>query len=64
MNDLKNRQFVDGAAIIFKYIEYDLNRRRKKKGGGMKMLQAFEQGTLFQALKKNNFSETEEWCRN
>lgn len=65
MNDLKNRQFLNGATIISKYINHDLNKRRKKKGAGcLKMSIAFEQGTLFQALSKKNFNETEEWCRN
>uniref|UniRef100_A0A0C9RSD1 LEF-8_2 protein n=1 Tax=Fopius arisanus TaxID=64838 RepID=A0A0C9RSD1_9HYME len=65
MNDLKNRQFLNGASVITRYIQYDLNKRRKKKGAGcLKMSAAFENGTLFQALGKKNFNETEAWCRN
>lgn len=65
MNDLKNRQFLNGATIISKYIAHDLNKRRKKKGVGcVKMSVAFEQGTLFQALSKRSFNDTDEWCRN
>lgn len=64
MNDLKNRQFLNGAAIIAKYINYDLSRRRRKKGAGcLKMSIAFELGTLFQALSKKNF-DAEVWCKN
>lgn len=64
MNDLKNRQFLNGAAIIAKYINYDLSRRRRKKGAGcLKMSVAFELGTLFQALSKKNF-DSEVWCKN
>lgn len=64
MNDLKNRQFLNGAAIIAKYINYDLSRRRRKKGAGcLKMSIAFELGTLFQALSKKNF-DSEVWCKN
>lgn len=65
MNDLKNRQFLNGATIISKYIAHDLNKRRKKKGVGcLKMSVAFEQGTLFQALSKRSFNESDEWSRN
>lgn len=65
MNDLKNRQFLNGATIISKYIAHDLNKRRKKKGVGcLKMSVAFEQGTLFQALSKRSFNDSDEWCRN
>lgn len=65
MNDLKNRQFLNGPTIIDKYINHDLNRRKKKKTAGcQKMSTAFEMGALFQALSKKNTYETEEWCKN
>lgn len=65
MNDLKNRQFLNGATIINKYIEYDLAKRKKKKGVGcMKMSTAFEQGALYIVLsKKNSTCESEEWSK-
>lgn len=65
MNDLKNRQFLNGPTIINKYIDYDLNRRKKKKAAGcQKMATAFETGSLYQALSKKNSYETEDWCKN
>ncbi|XP_039299741.1 uncharacterized protein LOC120355438 [Nilaparvata lugens] len=65
MNDLKNRQLLNGATIINKYIDYDLAKRKKKMGVGcQKMSTAFEQGSLYIALsKKNNTCESEEWSK-
>lgn len=65
MNDLKNRQFLSGVTIINKYIDYDLAKRKRKKGVGcMKMSTAFESGSLYTVLSKKNTYETEEWCKN
>lgn len=65
MNDLKNRQFLNGVTIMRKYIDYDLAKRKRKKGAGcMKMSTAFESGSLYTVLSKKNTFETEEWCRN
>lgn len=65
MNDLKNRQILNGPVVIRRYVTYDLNRRKKSKiAGCQKMSTVFETGALFQALSKKNTFETEEWCRN
>ncbi|KAI5630606.1 lef-8 [Venturia canescens] len=65
MNDLKNRQFINGVSIMRKYIDYELAKRDKKKGVGcMKMAHAFETGALYIVLSKKNTYETEEWCKN
>lgn len=64
MNDLKNRQFLIGVTIINKYIDYDLAKRKRKKGAGcVKMATAFESGSLYTVLSKKNTYETEEWCK-
>lgn len=64
MNDLKNRQFLNGVTIINKYIDYDLAKRKRKKGAGcVKMATAFESGSLYTVLSKKNTYETEEWCK-
>lgn len=64
MNDLKNRQFLNGVTIISKYIDYDLAKRKRKKGAGcVKMATAFESGSLYTVLSKKNTYETEEWCK-
>lgn len=64
MNDLKNRQFLNGVTIINKYIDYDLAKRKRKKGAGcVKMASAFESGSLYTVLSKKNTYETEEWCK-
>lgn len=65
MNDLKHRQILNGPGVMRRYVDYDLNRRKKNKiAGCQKMSTAFETGSLFQALSKKNTFETEEWCRN
>ncbi|AYP97895.1 LEF-8 [Mauternbach virus] len=65
MNDLKNRQILNGPVVIHRYVEYDLSRRLKNKIASIqKMATVFEKGGLFQALSKKNTFETEEWCRN
>lgn len=64
MNDLKNRQFLNGVTIINKYIEYDLAKRKRKKGAGcVKMATAFESGSLYTVLSKKNTYETDDWCK-
>lgn len=65
MNDLKNRQILNGPTVMRRYIAYDLNRRKKSKtASGQKLSTAFEVGALFQALSKKNTFETEDWCKN
>jgi len=65
MNDLKNRQILNGPVVVHRYVEYDLSRRLKNKIASIqKMSIVFEKGGLFQALSKKNTFETEEWCRN
>lgn len=65
MNDLKIRQIINGPTIIKKYINYDLNRRRKRKATGcQKISTAFEKGTLFQVLSKKNSVDIDEWYKN
>lgn len=65
MNDLKNRQIINGPTIIMKFITHEFARRLKKKTAGcQKMCTAFESGALFQALCKKNTYETEEWSKN
>ncbi|AUQ43941.1 lef-8 [Esparto virus] len=64
MNNLQNRQILNGPVVIHRYVSYILNRRMKKKVVGcQKMSQAFENGTVYQALSKKNTYETDEWCR-
>lgn len=65
MNDLKNRQILNGPTVMRRYIAYDLNRRKKSKtASGQKLSTAFEVGALFQALSKKNTFETDDWCKN
>lgn len=64
MNDLKNRQFLSGVTIVNKYIDRDLAKRRRTKGGScVKMGTAFETGSLYTVLSKKNMYETEEWWK-
>lgn len=58
MNDLKNRQIINGPAAMRKYIQYDMNRRKKcKSTSGQKMPEVFEGGTLYVALSKRSLSD-------
>lgn len=64
MNLLANRQCLSGVNVIEKYIKYNLDQRKKKKGSGcVKMSTAFETGQgLFNPLcKKNAIEGMEYW---
>lgn len=65
MNDLKNRKFLNSVALVNKYIEHDLAKRKRKKGAGCtKMSTAFETGSIYMVLSKKNTFENVDWCRN
>lgn len=64
MNDLSNRQILNGAVAIRKYIQYDMNRRKKKStGGGQKLNMVFEKGAIYVALSKKSLSDSSKFCR-
>lgn len=66
MNDLTNRQIINGAEIMKRYIDFNLSKRLNKKGTGVKkMSTVFEQGSMYIVLgKQNNSCESTEWSRN
>lgn len=56
MNNICYRQILNGAKIIKKRIDYDENQRKiKKSTNSKKMVDDFNQGTLFPALSRKNF---------
>lgn len=64
MNDLKNRQIINPAMAITKYIQYDLMRRMKQKTAGCQKLTAvFEAGNLYPAFNKKNAVDPDENSR-
>lgn len=64
MNDLKNRQIINSANAIMKYIHYDLARRRKQKVAGCQKLSVvFESGNLYPAFNKKNAVDPDESSR-
>lgn len=64
MNDLKIRQILNGPKIIRKYIQSDLQRRKRQTSGHQKLVIAFESGALFQVLSKKNAFHMDEWHKN
>lgn len=64
MNNLQNRQFVDGPAIISRFIDNDFSKRLNQQNGShIRISDAFERGALYSALRKTN-NENEEWNKN
>lgn len=64
MNDLKNRQIINSAMAITKYVQYDLARRRKQKAAGcQKLAVVFESGNLYPAFNKKNAVDPDETSR-
>lgn len=64
INDLQNRQFINGPAIISRFIDFDFNKRLNQKNGShVRIANAFERGALYSALRKTS-SENEEWYKN
>lgn len=65
MNDLQNRQILNGPRIFIKHIQQDVNRRkRKKSSSSQKIGVAFVSGSLYQSLSKSNTKETSEYYKN
>lgn len=61
MNSLANRRFLSGPTVMKKYIDYHFEPRSKQTPS---LASAFENGTIFVALCKNNQYENVEWFKN
>lgn len=66
MNDLKNRQILNGVTIMRKFIENDIAKRSKtnSSSGATKLSELFENGNFYTVLCKKNTYETMDWCKN
>lgn len=63
MNDLSNRRFLTGPAMLEKYVEHDKKRRLQKKTVSQNLRSALEDTrTLYNVLGKNNAVENKNWA--
>jgi hypothetical protein len=64
INLLANRQIVSGICMKKRYINFNLNQKKKNKTSGCgKLSSAFENGALYMPFCRNNACESSEWWK-